>query len=119
MAFVNEKDPNNSDTWRTIDYERNIVLRDVGRDRDKRSLFNITFNSSTYAFWAYEDSILLPEKKYDLTWHVQEIDADPNTAENLKPIIVEALTVYGLYYSHELVAQTKIDFIKLPNRSPV
>jgi hypothetical protein len=127
MGFVNEKGEKMPYTeYRTIDYDRNIILKHGGHGRGHSGrpprpepdepiieyfiLFGDDFQLRFEGHLSGEDA---PEGGRDLNWHIHRTwDAEgvQEREEKIATILAEAITAYGVYFGKKNVHSITVDF---------
>lgn len=121
MGFVNEKPmtPEGSKKWRTIDYERDAVLKSHGTEPGKYSMggtrnFELTWKNKKIPFkmdLRKEEK----DKKLHYFWELCKLEI-PNALKNEKEVIYqliqESVTEWGSLYDRNRVGKVHIDFTK-------
>lgn len=113
MGFVNECTEDHS--WRTVDYERNIVLKKLGGGTPQEPIkFEIIIDSTPVIFEAFQRTETLNEiKKLHVDWDIWGIyHPESLEREYVSKIIDEALREYGFAASTDLVAGLNVNFGK-------
>lgn len=116
MGFVNERKEDG--TWQTIDRERNIILRSMGRGPDDPEGFILNLDEKEVEFHAFLTIKPLEkgpqgEGRNHIDWHVVEIIAPLHLKQdksNLHALIEEALDTFGLAASRKYIESISVTF---------
>ena len=110
MVFVCE-----SDKYRVIDYERNIVLYPKeGVYFNKGELFELHWNEDIVQFGAYSYFEYDENNKAAITWKIFQYRM-PKTLEpkhdEVRQLITEALDAFGFWFTHSHVREVKVEVL--------
>jgi hypothetical protein len=120
MAFVNEENIEDR-TWKTIDRERNIVLKKVGGGMPESPHdFNLNIDGEEINFSAFikrnqkkKEELAPGEKAFRVEWLVVQIFGPSQLRTDkskLYPLIEEALDAYGTASSRKHVESLTVTF---------
>jgi hypothetical protein len=120
MGFVNEKGEKMSYTeYRTIDYDRNIILKHGGHgrghsgrpprpepDEPRKEYFILTGDDFQLRFGANTSHVVREDKTDDIFWHVfrtWDVEGVEGRETEIATFLAEALTAYGVYFGKKNV----------------
>lgn len=112
MGFVNEKAKDGK--WRTIDYERNIILKHIGSSGpDWPIKFQINYSDTLITFEAFRKMRKAVNNLDDVTWDVVRLNIPNDMRKNEAEIIdaiAQALNVFGASSKQEGIDTVQVNF---------
>ncbi|NQZ13545.1 MAG: hypothetical protein HRT94_01805 [Alphaproteobacteria bacterium] len=96
MPFVNEQEHK-----RTIDHDRNIILRPFRNLPEGYQVFQLDYNGDLIEFYAIQKITLDDPNPAHIDWSIEILkipDSLMNRRKEVKDVIVEAMMVFGLSY---------------------
>lgn len=114
MVFINEWPTQHVNDARTVDHERNAVLKCEGgggaAPEDEMSLF---WNDISIRFVGRWDTTSEPDGKSGIDWKILLLRI-PKThrelTEEIKKLIYEAIAAYGYLYKRDNISRTTVTF---------
>ncbi len=119
MAFVNDTSDPTGQNWRTVDYERNLVLKCLaGPDSDGTYAFELLVENRSVQFQgtSHQKASYIPEAgpvPFDIDWKFNRLFISPSISmkkEEILELIAEALIVWGSHYQQDKASSVTVTF---------